>query len=335
MMSKYDKYSYEKVFFRRPIFSEMNVLFFKSLAITAVLSALLISVLALGFYKNYSEYKTRSEIKHTYMTQLVAYYQDAPRVEKSSRATYFQEHLVYTTTPSAEEDIVDSEFTSFVTGTAPDAISVYDEAATETVGQQDAATAAVPDVMDLGIPGMTNDYDESMLAYLPSASQTGANMQGAIDGILGAVKPVTPERTTRMQPYNTRKKAYSSNVRKLSQTLGSDVDIAEANFTDFEIIQGTRDYEETIGVVSENSGTIKPCLDRIHRKYPTLRGQFTVKFDVHPEGYTIPESIKVTDSDIKDVKILRCIKRTVRRWRNFPKVPTENGIYPMVQKFVF
>lgn len=339
MIGKNNTFNYEKIFFRRPYFSELNVLFFKSLALTVISFGLFVTIFTLGFYNKFPEHRIRHEIKQNYISQIVAYYENTTPIAEEADAenAYDLGYTIYS--PDDPELVIITE-ENVPEGTsevfdAPDATAIHSYDAEADVKREQKLDKASDDVgANIG-RGNKEEYDASMMALLPSATETGLNVMDAIDKIPARIDPTKPKRNTPMSPYNARKKAYDSSVRQYSQTIGGDVTIAETKFTDFNVIQGKRDYEETIAVANENTNTIKPCLERIYRKYPTLKGQFVVKFDVHPKGYVMPQSVKIVESDIQDIRILNCIKRSIRRWKNFPEIDIDNGVYAMTQKFVF
>jgi hypothetical protein len=76
-------------------------------------------------------------------------------------------------------------------------------------------------------------------------------------------------------------------------------------------------------------------LDRFFRVQPRFRGKIIVKFDVHPDGHVIPETLKIIHSDIEYEPIKECIKKNILRWVTYPAVPKEQGIYSVTQKYLF
>ena len=143
---------------------------------------------------------------------------------------------------------------------------------------------------------------------------------------------VTPKRD--LQPYAASRRSYERNIKEIT---GNDrnVGIRRTEFTDFEIISGVRNSDDILGVASKNRKLIQHCIDKIYRLYPNSTGNIVVKFDIHPEGYTIPGSVRVIESNVSDPRVLQCVKRSIRRWRNFPRVAYEMGTYSMTQKYIF
>lgn len=324
MMSGYNNYNYEKIFFRRPLFTELNKLFLKFFTATVLCFAVLIVAISVGFYNKFPEHRIRYQIKQNYITQIVKYYENyQPPVEAQPE---YHGYVAGDFMPiKLDESLGDDEAAS---ENIPEMRASQTEA-----GQIRRARAAAPS--DTQVRGDAPEYDDSMIAYLSPSTRTGLSVQSAIESIPALVKPSKPERDSPLEPYNARKKAYDSSQRRFSTGKNSDIDIADASFTDFGVVKGIRDYEETITVANDNKKFIKHCLDRYYRNDPTRRGQFVVKFEIHPDGYVIPETIRVLESDIQDVRIIDCIKRTIRRWRNFPPVPYEHGEYAITQKYFF
>lgn len=141
--------------------------------------------------------------------------------------------------------------------------------------------------------------------------------------------------TNPLKKYQDSKKAYDDNIKQFAVKEDDKVQIAQPNFTDFGVVQGYRNFEETIMVGSESRQYIERCLDRYFRVQPRFRGKIIVKFDVHPDGHVIEESLKITYSDIEYEPIKECFKKSILRWVSYPSVPEERGIYSVTQKYIF
>ncbi len=137
-----------------------------------------------------------------------------------------------------------------------------------------------------------------------------------------------------LQPYAASRRSYERNIKEISRG-DRNVEIRGTEFTDFEIISGIRNSDDILAVASENRKLIQHCVDKIYRLHPNSTGNIVVKFDIHPEGYTIPGSVRVIESNVSDPRVLQCFKRSIRRWRNFPRVAYEMGAYSMTQKYIF
>lgn len=182
---------------------------------------------------------------------------------------------------------------------------------------------------------VVKSYDQSLAAFLKSPSQTKVDVKSAIERIPTVATP-TPTRTLSLvEPYQTRKQAYESNIKKFNKMESGKVAIADANFTDFEVVKGVRNYDQTISIVNTNNRSLKYCFRRILRNDPAARGYVQLRFTIHPEGYVDRDSIRILKTDIKDRRVLQCVTRAVSRWRNFPQVPYENGEYSITQKYIF
>ncbi len=321
MMYSKRSYDYIKVFFTRPILTELNVLFWKFLSVTAVI-ILVLTLLSVRYYNHYPLQRIRHQMKQAYLSRLVSIYEKIPALN-----------------PVAEQP---RSFNSLVDGFRSEKLMPEEtpeisegQRALERAAAREQARNQTAKRVSTKIPDSGSRYDSSMVASLSSSSQTGADVLSAIGGIAAVVAPGAETRNSPMEPYNARKKAYESNTRQFSRSPDENVSIAESKFTDFDIATGVRDYDKTISIANDNKKDVRRCFDRIYRSDPTVKGNLVVKFDIHPEGYVIPESIRMVQSDIQDVHILNCIKRTIRRWRNFPRVPYEMGEYSITQKYVF
>lgn len=137
-----------------------------------------------------------------------------------------------------------------------------------------------------------------------------------------------------MDAYRAQRRAYEKTIRQHNRDKDK-VTLPESQFTDFEIISGIRDDEETLAIASENRKLLQHCIDRVHRLNANVRGNIVVKFAIHPEGYIIPESVRIIDADVPDPQVLQCVKRSIKRWRNFPRIAYELGVYTLTQKYIF
>jgi len=138
-----------------------------------------------------------------------------------------------------------------------------------------------------------------------------------------------------LKKYQDSKKVYEENIERFAVKEDDQVQIAKPNFTDFGVVQGYRSFEETITVGTESKKYIENCLDRYFRIHPRFRGTIIVKFDVHPDGHIIPETLKIVHSDIEYKPIQECVKKNIQRWVAYPAVPHEQGIYSVKQKYIF
>lgn len=175
--------------------------------------------------------------------------------------------------------------------------------------------------------------NNDILNDLNNPRQTNRNMQNAINSITRVVEPEKEKRTVRKETQESRTKAYKSKLRALMADKDDNISIPEAEFTDFEFANGIHDYEKAIETANANRETYKICVDKYYIIDPTLNGSILVKFDVHPKGYVIPGSIKVVETDVKNGQIIKCLEKTISRWRNFPVMPIEMGRYTLTQKY--
>jgi hypothetical protein len=77
------------------------------------------------------------------------------------------------------------------------------------------------------------------------------------------------------------------------------------------------------------------CFQKARRINANIRGYVKFEFRISYEGYVVPESIRIVDSTIRDPQIEACIKKRIRRWRDFEKLDEKMGIARIVQKFAF
>ena len=98
---------------------------------------------------------------------------------------------------------------------------------------------------------------------------------------------------------------------------------------------GYRNPEEIERIVSGYQPMIEHCFKKASYMSPGIKGYVKVSFNISPEGFVIPESIRIIDSTIRSKRFEQCVKSYIKRWRNFEKLDESMGIARVVQKFVF
>ncbi|MEJ2054134.1 MAG: AgmX/PglI C-terminal domain-containing protein [Calditrichaceae bacterium] len=98
---------------------------------------------------------------------------------------------------------------------------------------------------------------------------------------------------------------------------------------------GYRDPDEIQKVISDYQPMIEHCYRKALMNNAGTRGYVKVRFQISYEGYVIPESIRIINSTLKNRKIEQCIKKYIKRWRNFEELDETMGIARVTQKFVF
>ncbi|MGH1364731.1 MAG: AgmX/PglI C-terminal domain-containing protein [Calditrichia bacterium] len=109
--------------------------------------------------------------------------------------------------------------------------------------------------------------------------------------------------------------------------------LTRATQTDFGVVQASANYEGMIAVADDNKRLVKSCLRRTYRNDPTFKGHMVVKFMIHAKGFVIPESVTILKSNLRDRRLIHCITKNIKRWKNFPAA--DSGVYPIVQKYIF
>jgi TonB family protein len=98
---------------------------------------------------------------------------------------------------------------------------------------------------------------------------------------------------------------------------------------------GYRDPDEIQRVIAKYEPMIEHCYRKALNQYGGSRGFVKVQFQISYEGHVIPESIRILNSTIKNRQAEQCIKKYIRRWRNFAELDETMGIARVTQKFVF
>ncbi len=104
---------------------------------------------------------------------------------------------------------------------------------------------------------------------------------------------------------------------------------------DNQIQFGYRDPDEIQRVIAKYKPMIEHCYRRALNQYGGSTGYVKVQFQISYEGYVIPESIQILSSTIKNRQAEQCIKKYIKRWRNFAELDERMGIARVTQKFVF
>jgi len=98
---------------------------------------------------------------------------------------------------------------------------------------------------------------------------------------------------------------------------------------------GSRDFYKTIAIMEANEIDIKYCFEKIARYDPSLSGDVSIRFTIHPDGFVIPASVRVTQNSIYDPRIADCIRKQIQRWRNFERLAYNDGNFTVTRKYVF
>lgn len=144
----------------------------------------------------------------------------------------------------------------------------------------------------------------------------------------------SPGRESPLLKYQQSRKSYEESIKEYD-VANDGIRISRPGFTDFGVVRGYRSFEQTVATAGESKRFVQRCLDRFFLNHPRLPGKIIVRFEIHPRGHVIAESIEVVHSDIADESLLECVKKSIRRWVTYPEVPASQGIYPVTQKFIF
>ncbi len=148
-----------------------------------------------------------------------------------------------------------------------------------------------------------------------------------VPGIVGMVQNGRRERRLSFDAINPANVAGSA--------PNNPINIPEPEPIKFSSHNGNRNLFETTAIIDVNEVDIRYCFQKFTRYDPTFSGDVLVSFTIHPNGYVIPGSIKIIKSNIVDPRILQCIKQSIRRWKNFPRIALEDGSFTITRKYVF
>ena len=104
---------------------------------------------------------------------------------------------------------------------------------------------------------------------------------------------------------------------------------------DNQIQFGYRDPDEIQRVIAKYKPMIEHCYRKALSQNGGTSGFVKVQFHISYEGFVIPESIHILNSTINNRQAELCIKKYIKRWRNFEELDEKMGIARVTQKFVF
>ncbi len=296
------------VFFKRPFWTASNRRFFSILAITMVVEITAIQLSVEKFTR--ISPSSNQVLKEKYYAILM---------KNRDNEIQLPVHDGWFSTPENPKPAAEAKTNRKKTMVPPEtagAIARLLYPRTQSNQQNDAATTNV-------------------VKILGSKAAHRTALKAAMEKIPGRIDPPSRKIRTPLETLLSRKKDSEQNIKIFERFRKGKVSMAPPGFTDFDIPSGYRTQKQTLVTINENSQFIRYCLEKFFAGDPTVKGNIVVKFDIHPNGYVIPESVRIIQSDIADPRVIRCIKKNIRRWRNFPKVAMEMGDYTITQKYVF
>ncbi len=158
---------------------------------------------------------------------------------------------------------------------------------------------------------------------------------GSIEAITTAVRDVPGMISPLEDIYRLERKLTFREDDKIVNQIHKSINIPVPPPAHIASDNGNRDPEETFAIMESNEYDIQYCFEKYSRYDPNFSGNVLVSFTIHPFGYVIPSSIKILNSNITDPRIIRCIKKSIQRWRNFPRLALENGEFTVKRKYIF
>ncbi len=98
---------------------------------------------------------------------------------------------------------------------------------------------------------------------------------------------------------------------------------------------GYRDQDEVYRVLDTKSINIEACYEKAARFGMVDGGYVKVEFKINSDGFILPQSIKIIDSNLRNKTVEQCIKKNIRRLRGFEKLDESRGIARVTHKFIF
>jgi hypothetical protein len=291
MVSMSNSLSYNRLYFRRPIWTPENQRLWGILLSTTSV-VLMVVLLSMRWSARISPERINALIKTRYIAFL-------------SQSTFPMK-----ISPLAPEIAAPALAPKTTRPSETAAVSLPDNgilAALETVASQSITTAVEDALTDASRIGIITSAVEHVLGY------PGINYHST-----RTAKPLTLQ-----------------NEIKVFRSHGEQINIPVPEVFHFASQNGNRDLQETSAIMETNEIDVKYCFERMNRFDPTFRGYLLLRFTIHPDGYVIPASIKFLKTDIKDPRVLDCIRKQLQRWRNFTPIAYEDGNFTVVRKYVF
>ncbi|RMG64389.1 MAG: hypothetical protein D6715_09845 [Calditrichaeota bacterium] len=304
-------FDYQREFFRRPFWNPSDRLYFRILLVVAF-AVLVQTLLAVHYFSSpVLDATLNKKIKHTYISKLVSFYQAGPRPRALER------NPVVVPEPPSEEEITRREVQKI-----------------EDLMEKTKAARFTPEQI-AGIEPVKRRKYQRKIQPLVSAGRNSHALGEAVDQMSVFANPAPEVSYSPLQPLKKQEELYRQKVKALAEAAESHQESLEESFTDFQILKGYRDTDQLIAVARANNRFVKHCVEKYLRYMPDLHGSVVVQFTIHPQGHVVPGSVRILEASIADPRVVDCIKKTVRRWKNFPKVAYEMGEYTMTQKYIF
>ena len=304
-------FNYQREFFRRPLWEPSDRLFYRILLVVACLIGVQTLLAIHHFESPLLDVSLHQKIKHSYISRLVSLYPAPvpPRDVERTPAVFPPPLTPREVTRRAVKKIED-----LLEKTKPRPLTPEQLASIQPVQPRVYRRKIQP---------------------LMSASQNSRTLGEQVDRMSVLADPVPGVGYSPLQPLKKQEELYRKNVQALAQAAETSRESIEESFTDFQILKGYRDTDQLIAVARANNRFVKFCVEKYLRHMPDLHGSVLVRFTIHPQGNVIPGSVRILESSVADPRVVDCIKKTIRRWKNFPRVAFEMGEYTMTQKYIF
>ncbi len=298
------QYNYQKIFFRRPLWSADNRRLWSILAATGTLTVLL-TLFSTHWAKNIPSRILADQISKeykSYLAQVISAPGEGPAVPADTAGQL-----------SADKQ---AEIKPQLAAEA--------EPLSKTIRKINPSRSAYHDQLE-----EREETDGYRYLLRPEAGSVAA-VTSAIEGVAGYAGLGKPgQRSRREKPLSL------SNEEEILQRYEKQINIPLPERMHFASQNGNRDLHETTAVMELNETDIRYCFEKYSRFDPTFKGDISISFTIHPQGYVIPSSIKIVRSNIDDPRVLRCIKKSIERWRNFPQIALEDGMFTVTRKYIF
>lgn len=293
-----DSFNYQKIFYHRPIFTRENLRLWSILGLVAFFTLLFV-MNSLDWVNHIPVRVITSKVEKDYVAFLL---KETPRESAKSA------EIVKSTSPLAMSE------------TPPETSAKQIQEAISKIPSKKQAATRTQNARALA---------KSILKYAIRPEEM------SVEPITAAVEKAPGFTGFQEYSYRTEKPLSFRNEEKRVARGKPSINIPAPTFERFASKNGNRDLEETTAVMALNEHDIQFCFERFSRFDPSFSADVVVSFSIHPDGYVIPSSIKIIKSNIQDPRVLNCIKKSIQRWRNFPKIALEDGPFTITRKYIF
>ena len=188
--------------------------------------------------------------------------------------------------------------------------------------------------MKMVILNIATDYDD-LIARIPSANISGI-IKDDLDAMLDKVIKKINEDMTKpqfdpaldMNYFETEK----LNLKREEIKPTINMNRIETGLLE---VQANRSQNAVNKQIRLNEPQLNYCIHKHTRFTINTKLTITVIFKINNLGYVNRNTIKIIGTNIKDDKLIKCIKRVIATWKNFGEIDDKENTYLVRQKWIF